>query len=265
MKTIVKRVLGWDRKSDSEQTAFLGRYELLRYRLFWLASFVLCLVPIPLSLLLRMSLSDKHQPSEHQYGHTYGALFRRFKYRPIKLLEIGIGGNDRRLGGESLNAWQAYFPFARIIGCDIEDKRKLATPRTAIYRLDQSSREQLEELCRKEQPFDIIIDDGSHLSKHQLLSFMVLFPSLSPRGLYIIEDVQTSYWSGGWEGAPVASPQFGNTCVGYFLELTKYINHREFKDLEGADLQMLQVAKTVEQVIFEHNLIIVRKAAQASR
>src|SRR5947209_6214481 len=100
MKTNVKRALGWQRKSESEQMEFLRRYEVLRYRLFWLASFVLCLLPIPLPLLLRMSLSDKHQPSEHQYGHTYGALFRRFKYRTMKLLEIGIGGNERRLGGE---------------------------------------------------------------------------------------------------------------------------------------------------------------------
>jgi hypothetical protein len=42
--------------------------------------------------LLQGFRSDKHMPGWHRYGDTYGALFRRFKYRRVKLLEIGIGG-----------------------------------------------------------------------------------------------------------------------------------------------------------------------------
>jgi hypothetical protein len=209
---------------------------------------------------LRLCLSDKHQPGVHQYGHTYNALFRQFKYKPIKFLEIGIGGYDGRSGGESLNAWQAYFPFATIIGCDIEDKSKLATHKTKIIMLDQSSAQQLENLRKKEGPFDIIIDDGSHLSAHQIGTFEVLFSCLNMGGLYIIEDVQTSYWSHGcWDGAPVNAPQFENTCVGYFVRLAKYINHNEFTGHIDVDEKILTLVGSVRQIIFEHNLIIVVK------
>src|SRR5262245_24734187 len=171
MKLVLKKAVRWDRKSEVETANFLTRFDYVRYRLLRFVSYVICFFPIPLRLLLQISLSDKHQPCDHQYGYTYDALFRRFKYRRIKLLEIGVGGYGKRLGGESLNAWQAYFPFARIIGCDIQNKTRLNTLRAKIYVLDQSSKTQLEELCNKEESFDIIIDDGSHLSSHQIRTF----------------------------------------------------------------------------------------------
>jgi hypothetical protein len=116
--------------------------------------------------------------------------------------------------------WQAYFPFATIIGCDILDKTRLKTRRTKIYVVDQSSKFQLEELCKKESAFDIIIDDGSHFNAHQISTFETLIDALNPEGLYIIEDVQTSFWShSGWDGAPISDPRFDSTCVGYFLRL----------------------------------------------
>jgi hypothetical protein len=260
MKLILKQAIHWNRKSQAEKDRFLHRFETLRYRLLSLGSYVICFFPIPLRLLLQICLSDKHQINEHHYGYTYDALFRRFKYRRIKLLEIGIGGYGKRLGGESLNAWQAYFPFATIIGCDIEDKTRLSTFRTKIYMLDQSSKAQLEELREKENAFDIIIDDGSHLSSHQICAFETLFGALKSGGIYIIEDVQTSYWShGGWDGACIGDPRFDRTCVGYFLRLAKHINYREFTDLFGTEAGMLELAKSVKQVIFEHNLVIVIK------
>ena len=43
------------------------------------------------------------------------------------------------------------------------------------------------------QNFDIIIDDGSHLRKDVIKSFHLLFPHLNNDGLYVVEDMQTSY------------------------------------------------------------------------
>jgi hypothetical protein len=40
---------------------------------------------------------------------------------------------------------------------------------------------------------DIVLDDGSHVSSHQRVSFEVLFPLLSDGGLYMIEDMHTAY------------------------------------------------------------------------
>lgn len=36
---------------------------------------------------------------------------------------------------------------------------------------------------------DIIIDDGSHISSHQILTFNVLWDKLKIGGLYFIEDI----------------------------------------------------------------------------
>ena len=48
-----------------------------------------------------------------------------------------------------------------------------------------------------EGQFDIIVDDGSHLPWHQLFTFEIMFETwLKPGGLYVIEDVETSYWDG---------------------------------------------------------------------
>ena len=244
----------------AEKDRFRQLLEFVRYRLLYLASYVICFFPISLRLLFQMCGSDKHQYGAHQYGYTYDALFWRFKYKRIKLLEIGLGRHGNRLGGESLSAWQAYFPFATIIGCDILDKTRLKTFRAKIYVVDQSSKFQLEELCKKETAFDIIIDDGSHLSAHQISAFETLIGALKSEGLYIIEDVQTSFWShSGWDGAPIGDPRFDSTCVGYFLRLAKHINYREFENSYGSDAAMLELAKSIKQIIFEHNLIIVVK------
>ena len=47
---------------------------------------------------------------------------------------------------------------------------------------------------------NVILDDGSHVASHQLESFKVLFPLLQDGGIYIIEDIHTSYVPGEFEG-----------------------------------------------------------------
>ena len=128
-------------------------------------------------------------------GPTYASIFRPWKYRPVRLLEIGIGGYGESPGGASLLSWQAFFPFGRIIGADIEDKSALTGWRRDILNLDQSSPTQLTALSRNLAPFDIIIDDGSHLNAHQL-NIEHLFAALKDGGIYVVEDVQTSFWPG---------------------------------------------------------------------
>src|SRR5262245_24612177 len=91
MKAIIKKAVQWNHKTEVEKDHFLQRVEFVRYHLLCLVSYAICFFPIPLRFLLQMCGSDKHQSGAHQYGHTYDALFRRFKYRRIKLLEIGLG------------------------------------------------------------------------------------------------------------------------------------------------------------------------------
>jgi hypothetical protein len=226
-----------------------------RFSLMRLAAPVLSVLPLSASTVLRLSGSDKDVG--HHYGDTYQRLFRPYKYRPIKLLEIGIGGYKEHLGGESLVAWSCYFPFASIIGCDIEDRQTLQGGRIRIHQLDQSSEAQLITLAETEGPFDIIIDDGSHVNSHQILTAQVLLPHVKPGGLYVVEDVQTSYWPE--YGGKSVSDQDQTTCVGYFAALASYLNHPEFRDAEQLDGGLLATAKKpIRWIHFEHNLIVVK-------
>jgi cephalosporin hydroxylase len=79
---------------------------------------------------------------------------------------------------------------------------------------DQGNEVQLKEL-EKLGPFDLIVDDGSHIYNHQILTFNVLFPFLKKGHIYVVEDVCTSYW-----------PNFGGnpTCIEYFKNLIDAVN-----------------------------------------
>lgn len=220
----------------------------------------LSLALLPLPRLLNLFGSDKERPGQHAYGASYDALLRSRRLRRVKLLEIGI------LGGDSLLAWRAYFPRGEIVGCDIEPKQHLAGGRIRVHTTDQGSASDLDALARAEGPFDIVIDDGSHLCAHQLFTFRRLFPHLKDGGLYVIEDVQTSFWPvevGGfaWDGKTVDDPAFGQTCVGEFLALAPYLNHEEFITLDGVDEARLALGRQIRRITFEHNLIIVEKGA----
>jgi len=41
---------------------------------------------------------------------------------------------------------------------------------------------------------DILIDDGGHRMDQQIATFEELFPHISERGIYLCEDLHTSYW-----------------------------------------------------------------------
>ncbi|MFC7539621.1 hypothetical protein ACFQU2_09325 [Siccirubricoccus deserti] len=82
--------------------------------------------------------------------------------------------------------------------------------------------------------------------------------------MYVIEDVQTSYWPsehGGpsWGGRHVHDPAFAGTCVGEFVELAKYLNYSEFLSHDELDLRRLALARNITRISFEHNLIFVWK------
>ena len=221
---------------------------------------LLSLLPLRLPRILALFGSDKQRPGEHSYGATYEAIFRPFRYRKIKILEIGL------LGGDSLLSWRCYFPRATTIGMDIDPKPGLAGSRTRIYLADQSSATDLEAVAAKEGPFDIIIDDGSHQNAHQIFTFHQLFDSLRDGGIYVMEDVQTSFWPGEvnglqWDGRHIMDPQFRDTCYGVFLELAKYLNHVEFLTPEGTDPRLLALGRRIVRITFEHNLIVIWKGA----
>jgi len=130
----------------------------------------------------------------HNYTAIYEPLLGLTRNDCLRLLEIGI---DK---GYSLKMWYDYFPNAHIFGYDIRVRRmvkRFNNPRFTTFLGDQSSRGDLCKLISMSGGgFDIIIDDGSHISAHIEISLGFLFAYLKSGGRYIIEDLGCSMASG---------------------------------------------------------------------
>ncbi|MBZ4319381.1 class I SAM-dependent methyltransferase [Streptomyces huiliensis] len=174
--------------------------------------------------------SDKWA-SFHWYTQHYEKHFAAYRDRPVRVLEIGIGGYEGDLGGPSLKMWKRYFHRGLVYGLDLFDKSALNQDRLTALTGDQGNAETLREVAEKYGPFDIIIDDGSHENEHVRVSFDALFPYVRPGGLYVIEDLQTAYWPrfGGTSG-PVTGP---DTSVGLLKRLQDDLHYREFDPKPG--------------------------------
>jgi hypothetical protein len=109
------------------------------------------------------------------------------------VLEIGIGGYNACPGGNSLRMWRSYFPRATIYGLDLYEKRFEDAHRLVLLQGDQSDRNTLRRVVELCQPFDLVVDDGSHVRSDIIASFEALFPAVAPRGIYAIEDIDAVY------------------------------------------------------------------------
>ena len=136
-----------------------------------------------------IEIGKKYPSSKNISGfiQLYEKYFSSLKNSKINILEIGVEG------GDSLRIWREYFTNANICGIDI-DKKDFKIDNTEILQGDQSDKNFLKKLIDKYKNFDIIIDDGSHQAKHIIASFKFLFPHLNNNGIYVIEDLQTSYF-----------------------------------------------------------------------
>ena len=156
-----------------------------------------------LGRMVALHTGDRLFKWEHYY-EIYDRHFDRFRGREITLLEIGVSN------GGSLALWRKYFgPKARLIGVDIEpDCLQYAKPGTVICIGSQDDPAFLRRVAAEHGPFDIVIDDGSHAYEHQRLSFETLFEHIKDDGLYVCEDVCTSYWTEVFGGGPKEAGTF---------------------------------------------------------
>ncbi|MEM7354569.1 MAG: hypothetical protein AAF657_27420 [Acidobacteriota bacterium] len=145
--------------------------------------------------------TDKGTEHFNQHGYTliYEQYLEPWRHKDLKMLEIGVLRADfaRAYEGASLKMWHTYFPHARIYGYDLYDSSHLQNDRVTTFRGDQANRhhwQQFLDTCGSK--FDVIIDDAIHASKFQQISLGILFPHLTPGGLYFIEDLD---WQPGFE------------------------------------------------------------------
>lgn len=201
--------------------------------------------------------TDKN--AQHRYAQHYARHFGPLRQQPLTLLEIGIGGyHDVRAGGHSLRMWKAYFPKAQIVGIDCYNKKPLEEPRITTFRGSQTDEAFLHRVIAQIGTPQIIIDDGSHKSPDVIATFECLFPLLDGHGLYVIEDLQTSYWTQAagidWGGSEdLEAP---HTSMNYLKRLVDGLHYEEFNDKHK---RVTPFDASIIGLHFYHNLLFIEK------
>jgi glycosyltransferase involved in cell wall biosynthesis len=140
--------------------------------------------------------TDKNRQTgnRHFYSRVYDKLLadRRFSLR--RLMEIGLCrglAENNQPEIPSVNLWQAYFPFCRVVGVDMTDFSKFNNERFLSLVCDQSRPDQLRTVAASLEPgsLDVIIDDGSHASFDEQVTLREFFPLLADGGWYFLEDL----------------------------------------------------------------------------
>jgi ubiquinone/menaquinone biosynthesis C-methylase UbiE len=124
----------------------------------------------------------------HLFTEFYNDYFENFLCRPINILEIGIAS------GKSILMLREFFPNASIYAIDINEESVNLDLGDNVhkYLCSQDDFANLSNLF-SETKFDIIIEDGSHFTSHQQTSLGFFFQYLNAGGIYICEDLHTSY------------------------------------------------------------------------
>ena len=146
--------------------------------------------------------SNPYPWDSHNYADFYSLVFGLRRNDVKSVIECGLGTNNPDLEssmgingkpGASLRMWRDYFPYAYIVGCDIDSNVLFSEERIKTFYCDQTSTESINTFLKNakivEDSVDIIIDDGLHEFYAGISFFENMIRSLRSDGIYIIEDV----------------------------------------------------------------------------
>lgn len=201
-------------------------------------------------------ISDKWS----SYLEIYDRVLSEYREHEISLLEIGVQN------GGSIEIWNKYFPHAeRLIGCDINPKcGELVYEQSNINIVVGDAGEvnisrQIRELC---STFDIIIDDGSHVSSDCIKNLFNYYKYVKPGGVYILEDLHCSYWR-EFEGGL----QESKSIINRLKEFVDYPNY-EFWGHIPSNLEEKQRKvggknadfRDIESISFFNSMVVIKKS-----
>lgn len=152
----------------------------------------------------------------HRYTEFYEPEFSSIgEVRDI--LEVGL------LKGNSIRWLLSRFPESRVVGGDILDRQPEwpDSERVEYFKVDQDSKQSIQGLFDSlNRKFDIVIDDGSHLSQHQMNCLVAGLAHVRSGGLYVVEDIHTSHPENSWCGG-----RFGALHILLALEHCKHLDN----------------------------------------
>lgn len=209
----------------------------------------------------------------HNYDRMYQHVVAPIRCRSgIRLLEIGLGCGYQQEGG-SLTIWLQYIPRAEVIvGVEFDTcvhsipaswksappefaKTTPATWSTVSQKLrfeqaDQANATRLREIGDKHGPFDIVIDDGGHTMRQQIVSLVTMWPFIRPGGLYVVEDLHSAYLGAGFTSDhPITTPV-------YLARLQEIVHHKSAAD--GMDDEKFPGARDIAATL--HSMHCFREA-----
>jgi len=172
--------------------------------------------------------------------------------RAIALLEIGVQN------GGSLELWKKYLPAgSRVTGIDIDERCRDIPFQSDIEVI----------ICSAADPaslnrvlggriFDVIIDDGSHLSHDIVSSFKALFSRLRPGGKFIIEDLHACYFRS--HGGAYRHPDSAIEWLKNFIDWLN-LDHFDSSQCEDQLTDIPSVPKELARITFYDSVAVIEK------
>ena len=129
----------------------------------------------------------------HKWDHYFEIYDRHFKDyigMEVVILEIGVSQ------GGSIDLWKKFFgDKLKYYGIDINPKcKQFESENVKIFIGSQEDKNFLEKIKNEIPDLDILIDDGGHTMRQQIVSFEALFSKIKMNGIYLCEDNHSSYW-----------------------------------------------------------------------
>ncbi|MDB4081357.1 hypothetical protein N9500_00330 [Candidatus Pelagibacter sp.] len=129
--------------------------------------------------------NKKKKVKAHGYAKFYEEYFKKIKNDKLRILEIGS------FYGNASASLFFYFRNSFLYAGDIfPDLFRYKSKRVKNFFVNSSEESSIKnDIIAKNIQFNIIIEDASHSFKDQIISLFLLFKSLEPKGLFIIEEL----------------------------------------------------------------------------
>jgi len=121
----------------------------------------------------------------HVYSKIYERYFEKIRNANLNVLELGS------FYGNAAGAFFYYFKNSSIYSGDIcPDLFRYKSQRLKNFYINTSSEISIKkDLIDNQRIFNVIIEDASHTLKDQIISLFMLFKILSPKGIFICEEL----------------------------------------------------------------------------
>ena len=121
----------------------------------------------------------------HGYSKIYERYFEKIRNANLNVLELGS------FYGNAAGAFFYYFKNSNIYSGDIcPDLFRYKSQRLKNFYINTSSEISIKkDLIDNQRIFNVIIEDASHTLKDQIISLFMLFKILSPKGIFICEEL----------------------------------------------------------------------------